>query len=187
MLELVGAAISIGADILGGSQSANAGKDLARYQQEQLERNAKYAEEQAVLTEKKGQETVGSLARAGKQQVGSQRAGYAAQGIDVDTGSAAEVQQSTGELTAQDMGKAKANGWREAMGYRVQAEDYRAQGRMKMMAAEKEAESTLLTSGLKAFDKGREFLPGSSGGGSGGGSGKSSGGSGKGGVTRSAY
>jgi len=59
------------------------------------------------------------------QLVGAQRAGLAGQGIDVNSGTAALLQSQAKEAGALDAAQIRNNAWREAMGYHVQALNYR--------------------------------------------------------------
>ncbi|MFJ1336758.1 hypothetical protein ACIKP7_01300 [Pseudomonas caricapapayae] len=54
--------------------------------------------------------------------IGSQRAGFAANGVDVNSGSAAEIQDDTAALGELDALTIRNNAAREAWGYRTQAQ-----------------------------------------------------------------
>lgn len=65
-----------------------------------------------------------------QQVIGSQRTAYAANGIDVNTGSAGIVQNDTAALGELDALTIINNAAREAYGYKVQAMDQRQQGKL---------------------------------------------------------
>ncbi len=65
-----------------------------------------------------------------QQVIGGQRAGFAANGVDVNTGSAGIVQNDTAALGELDALTIINNAAREAYGYRVQAMDQRQQGKL---------------------------------------------------------
>lgn len=89
-----------------------------------------------------------------KRLIGSQRAALASQGIDVNVGSAADVQEDSRAMGALDSLTIRNNAWREAWGYRVQASNDSYQGKFSRMAADSDADNTLLTGGMKAVSSG---------------------------------
>ncbi len=86
--------------------------------------------------------------------IGSQRASLAAQGVDINSGSAAAVQASTGAVGALDSLTIRNNAWRQAWGYQVQAENDTASGQFAQMAANNNSTNTLLTGGMNAVSSG---------------------------------
>jgi len=64
------------------------------------------------------------------QVIGSQRTGFAGNGIDVNTGTAGQIQNDTAALGELDALTIINNAAREAYGYKVQAMDQRQQGRL---------------------------------------------------------
>jgi hypothetical protein len=112
----------------GGILSGRAAKRAGRMEFERNEFNSKIAELQADDAIQRGVDASSRQRMATRQVVGTQRAGYAAQNIDVNYGSAVDVQADAtflGELDAQQI---TANAEREAWGYDVQSADYRAAG-----------------------------------------------------------
>jgi hypothetical protein len=85
-----------------------------------------------------------------RKLIGSQRAAFAAQGIDVGAGSAFALQLETAELGALDALMIRTNAEREAMGVELGIEGLRTQERVSELAAETEFTTTLLTGGLQA-------------------------------------
>lgn len=65
-----------------------------------------------------------------QQVIGAQRAGFAAGNIDVNTGSAGQIQNDTAALGELDALTIMNNAAREAYGYKVQAMDQRQQGKL---------------------------------------------------------
>lgn len=86
--------------------------------------NARIAELGAESALSQGQQQVGALTMRAGQIKGAQRAGMAANGIDLGTGSAAEVLASTDIMKSIDMDTTLANATRVALGYRAQATNY---------------------------------------------------------------
>lgn len=135
------------------SQSQAMGAQAA-FQAQQNETNARLAERQAGDAIDRGDRTAEEIAKQGGKIEGSQRAALAAQGVVVDSGSAGEVTAETRDLVAKDIRTAKSNAWREAWGYKVQANNARGTGRMMEIAGNANAQSTILTGGLQAISSG---------------------------------
>ena len=99
-------------------------------------------------------------------RIGEQRVALAAQGIDIDQGSALEIQLQTAEFVSQDALTISNNAWREAWGFRAEANSLRFQGQFAQLAASSKARSTLITGGLKgltSFLKAGSFIEGKGG------------------------
>lgn len=131
-------------------QQSQAIKAQARYQSSMLESNRRLADIQAEDAIKRGKDEALKVKRQTKQIVGAQRAAMAAQGLDLGADDALAIQEETRQLGAEDAQTVKNNAWREAWGYRVQAENYSNQATMTSLAAKNEARNTLLTGGLSA-------------------------------------
>jgi hypothetical protein len=86
--------------------------------------------------------------QAAKRLIGSQRAAMGAQGIDLESGSALDIQQETASLGAEEALNIKNNAWREAWGYRSQEADYKARAKYAKITGRSTAKNTLLTGGL---------------------------------------
>jgi hypothetical protein len=147
-------AISAGAQGLnsissGISQSASA-RAQGDFQKQQYDTNARLADLNASDAIARGEVDAGKHEAQTRGLAGSQRAALAAQGIDVDSGSAADVQKDTATLGALDATTIKNNAWREAWGYKVQAANSTAQGAMAKSAGDFSATSSLLTGGMNA-------------------------------------
>jgi hypothetical protein len=125
-LILLGAGAAL--KFIGGIISGKGAKEAGRLEQERLNFNADIADLQAADAEQRGVEAVSNQRAATRQVIGTQRAGYAAQNVDVHVGSAVDVAADAallGELDAQTI---QRNAEREAWGYRAQAVDRRMAG-----------------------------------------------------------
>jgi hypothetical protein len=89
--------------------------------------NATIGDAQARDAVTRGEGDVARLAEQTRGLIGAQRAGYAGQGVVVDTGSAAAVQADAEQLSAGDQRMIRANAQRQAWGFRVDAENSRRQ------------------------------------------------------------
>lgn len=104
-------------DVLGGFSEAG-----------QLNAKAQIARNNAIIARQNASQALGAgEVRAEGQglknraQLGAIRAGQAASGVDVNTGSAADVQQSAAMLGAHDMMMIRSNAARQAYGYETEA------------------------------------------------------------------
>jgi hypothetical protein len=98
--------------------------------------------------------------------IGSQRAAMGAQGIDLESGSALDIQKETASLGAEEAMIIKNNSWMEAWGYRVAENDLYGQAKYARITGKNTARNTILTGGLTALknftygnylDKSRSF------------------------------
>lgn len=125
-LPLVAAGLSVGGSLLGGISSAQA----AGYQSKVASNNAltsAYNAEHAARASSVATEQAGLKARAQSANV---KAGLAANNLDVNTGSAADVETSQRELGALDTATVANRGAEQVYGYTQQSESYTAQSRL---------------------------------------------------------
>lgn len=167
-LALILAGVGTGASVVGGIKSGNAAKRGGEAQQraaaksgELADFNAQVAELQAADAITRGQEEAQRFGARVRGTIGSQRAGYAASNIDVNFGTAADVQADSARLGELDMLTIQGNAAREAWGFKMQAEDLRRRGtlareegvayaeagRVNQTTSRWNAASTLITSG----------------------------------------
>ena len=136
--------------IFGSMEESKGIEAQARHERRMSEINAQFAEMQARDAIRRGGKKVQNLNRQVAQLVGEQRAATAAQGVQLDTGSAADILESTKEMEAIDVTTIENNAWREAWGYKFQAQDIRGAANMNEIARKYQAKSTLLAGGMKA-------------------------------------
>jgi hypothetical protein len=146
-------------------------------QRKNLEWNARVSDLAVEDAYSRGEKEASQAYGKGQKVRAAQRAATAASGIEVGTGSAAQLEAETSLLSEMDMIQIRSNAWQEAWGHKLTASEYRFQGRLAQLAAESEAMGydaksniTLLTSGM-AFLKGTMSGFGSAGGIPGGGGG----------------
>jgi hypothetical protein len=108
-----------------GQQAAEASAQVAESQAEQLDYNALVADLQSADAVARGADEEARFRSSVKGIIGSQRAGFAAQGVDVGSGSAVDVQADAAYLGELDALSIKSNAQREAWGFSTQAEDLR--------------------------------------------------------------
>lgn len=140
--------------ILSGVSALSSAKDTrqqASYEAAALRTNAGYAKLQAEDAKSRGATTAMSAVVKARMTVGSQRAALAAQGIDISSGSALDVQENTAQLSELDIMNIKNNAAREAWGYSIQASDYMNQAALTEAAGRNASRNTLLTGGLNTL------------------------------------
>lgn len=142
-------AVSTISDIMAAQQEGE-------FKASSLRQNAQLARLQAEDAMSRGQSGSIQIASRAKSMIGSQRAALAAQGIDIGSGSALDIQANTAQLAEMDAMTVRVNAAREAWGFDVQAVNYENQARLAETAAENKIRSSLLTGGLTAlrFSKG---------------------------------
>lgn len=166
---------SVGSSLVGGIQAvggalvgAYAAKTQAEYaranaafQQAQAEINARYAEMQAEEVVLRGDKEASEYQKKVSKVVGSQRAALAAQGIEVDSGTAVDLQQEAAETGALDVQTIKNNAWRQAFGYKQEAIQSRFQGRIAAITGTQQVSQarfaerqSLVTGGLNLINQG---------------------------------
>lgn len=110
--------------------------------------NAKQAERQADLIIEKSRKDSLAVRDQGKQIVAKQRASFASQGIDINSGSALDVQNETLEFSAEDARTVQNNAYLQAMGVKMEAIGMRAQGGYQAAASGARANLSLVNSGV---------------------------------------
>lgn len=144
--------VSAVAGLYGSYTQAQAAKQQGKYEQSVYESNARMAELEAEEATSRGNREANRVRAKGRAVRGSQRAALAGQGVDVGTGTAADLQLETDTLSEMDALTVQNNAWREAWGYRAEASNLRYQGRFARLGAKTQARNTLLTGGVRFAD-----------------------------------
>lgn len=110
-------------------------------------RNATIAEIQAQDAIARGKIEEKKSRRVTEQVIGAQRTGFAAQGVDVNRGSALEVQADAAYLGELDALTIRNNAAKEAWGFRTQSEDLRYRGKLAKREGISDALNTIVASG----------------------------------------
>lgn len=123
---LAGAGISAA----GAYEQGQAASAAATYQSQVAANNAQIAQQNLAMTAESGAAKEAAEGMKTAATAGTAKASQAASGIDVNTGSAANVRQAIGKLGAQDALTIRSNSAREAYGYEVTAESDTAQSQL---------------------------------------------------------
>ena len=137
------AALSVGNTLSkywGAKGAAKGAERQGAYEQGVYDQNAGFAEQQAADAIARGDTEAQRHMAAIRGLIGSQRAGFGAQGIDINSGSALDVQANDAAMGALDELTIRNNAAREAWGYRVQATDYGNRGRLARLGARNTAQ-----------------------------------------------
>lgn len=145
------AAIPIAISLAGGMMGAQNARQQGAFQEAMAEQNAAYKEAAAQDAEKRGAVDADRYRRQVGQLIGSQRTGFAANGIDVNSGTAAEIQDDTAAFGEFDALTIANNAAREAWGYRVGAQNDLMNGRMAQSNARSAATGSILGGVGSAF------------------------------------
>ncbi len=145
------AAIPIAISLAGGMMGAQNARQQGAFQEAMAEQNAAYKEAAAQDAEKRGAVDADRYRRQVGQLIGSQRTGFASNGIDVNSGTAAEIQDDTAAFGEFDALTIANNAAREAWGYRVGAQNDLMNGRMAQSNAKSAATGSILGGVGSAF------------------------------------
>jgi hypothetical protein len=145
------AAIPIAISLAGGMMGAQNARQQGAFQAAMAEQNAAYKEAAAQDAEKRGAVEADRYRRQVGQFIGSQRTGFAANGIDVNSGTASEIQDDTAAFGEFDALTIANNAAREAWGYRVGAQNDLMNGRMAQSNAKSAATGSILGGVGSAF------------------------------------
>lgn len=136
--------IAMGASALMGAQQAQ--QQGAATAEANLQ-NAAFADAAANDAIKRGEFEADQSRIDTRGMIGAQRAGFAANGVDVNSGSAADIQDDTAALGELDALTIKNNAAREAWGYRTQSQQYQQAARNAQRSARSNMFGSLLTAG----------------------------------------
>lgn len=121
-IALAGAVATTGGVVM----QAQAAKNQAAYAQRVAQNNAAEAERAAVKATDKGATDAMAIRRQAAQIKGGQRAALAARGLDLNSGTAEQLQAQTDFFADTDMATVRQNAAETARGYRAQGANFSA-------------------------------------------------------------
>lgn len=128
-----------------GAYTADAQKKQGQYQQEVAEQNAELSDLKATQASQIGHIEEERQRNRVKQAIGSQRAALAANGVDLQSGTALDMVAETALFGEEDALTTRFNALNDAWGLRAQGVDYRNQGNAARAAGDNAATGTYLT------------------------------------------
>lgn len=120
---------------VGAEQSASAQATSARYQAAVADNNAAVARNNALMATRIGEQKSMQQELKNRGQLGAIIAQQAGNGVDVNTGSAKDVQTSARVLGRQDTMTIRSDAAREAYGYETEAQNFKAQSKLLKKSA----------------------------------------------------
>jgi len=117
----------------------------AQTAQRSAEFNASMLDLQAQDAISRGELETTNRRQIGKSILGQQRAGYSGQGVDVSSGTAAILQEQTGQMAEEDAMRIKLDAMRQAWGLRSQASMMRWEADQNLSTARKKAVAGVVT------------------------------------------
>jgi len=125
------AAIAVAASAVvgaaGAARAGDASQKQGEFQAQVSRNNAIIAEQNADYAVRAGQAKAAQESMQGAAKIGRIRAAIGASGVDVNTGSAADVQESQAVQSSLDVETIMHNAQLEAYGYRTQGKSFEAQ------------------------------------------------------------
>ncbi len=115
------------ASALGAIQQGQAAKKSANYNAQIQEHNAEIAQNNATLAGREGAANAAIEQQKARANVAGIKAAQAANGVDVNTGSAVDVRSSAAELGELNAITVRSNAVKQAYGYQTQAASDKAQ------------------------------------------------------------
>jgi hypothetical protein len=125
----------------GALQKGAAEANAAKYNAEVAATNAKIATQQANIAGQSGAQQEANIGMKARALAGELTAEHAARGVDVNSGSAADINASTAELGMLDSLTARSQATREAYSYYTQAKSDTAQGVLDQYAAKNDIQA----------------------------------------------
>jgi hypothetical protein len=151
---MVALAAQVGGSVMKGVSQANA----AGYQAQIARNNAQIAHQNAAYSAQAGSAQITAAGEKARQQQGNVRASIAANGIDVNSGSAADVQVSQREIGALDVENVAGRAANTVYGYQTQATDFEADAALKQSEVIPDIAGGVL-GGIGAIAGGKPSLP----------------------------
>lgn len=136
-------AVGLGATLAGGmlsafgnAQQGASTQQMYNYRAQVARINAKIDRQNAEWARTKGEKEAEQFGQKAAQQFGAIRATQGASGIDVNSGSSADVQRSQRELNRRDLGQIRENAAKVAYDYETKAVMDENQAGLDVMAGE---------------------------------------------------
>src|SRR5208337_837529 len=123
----------------GAFEGGQAQKQMYDYQAGIAQFNEQIAQQNSEYAIQVGEIQAQQAGLKGAQQLGLIKSGQSAAGLDINTGSAAQVQASQKAITGLDVAAVRSNAAKTAYNYRVQAVQFGAQAGLDTLAGQNAA------------------------------------------------
>ncbi len=124
--------------------TANAQQQAGQAQKKLANRNADLLDNSAADAIDRGNQDALQVTQRARRLRGAQRASFAGQGVDVNTGTAAALQEETTSMGEVDAAQVRKNAFREAWGIKTQAGNQRLGGDFSAAAGRNQAIGSVL-------------------------------------------
>lgn len=146
IMMAIGLGMNVAGTVVGGL-----GKRAEAHQQAEFQdANKSLSEQRAGDALLRGNRDAGTQRMKGSQIIGAQKVGFAAGGVDVSTGSAAQTMADTRMMSELDAQTIENNAAREAWGHKVQAWESGQQANALRAQGDQGLIGTFLTAGAEA-------------------------------------
>ena len=132
--------------------SSEAASSAAKYNAAVANNNQTIANSNATLAIQSGEAQAGQELQKTRANVGAIKAAQAANGVDVDSGSADAVQRSAAELGEESAINIRANAVRQAYGYQTQSMNFNAQSQLDTAQAQQDQTSGMIGAGSSVIN-----------------------------------
>lgn len=132
-------ALSTAFSAYGQYQAGQAAKDAGKYQNRVAKNNAILADRAAADATARGAIEESRQRAVGRLTIGSQKAAFAASGINLSSETAVDIQSSQAGLNELDALTIRANAAREAAGFQQEGANYRSEGALAKTAGQQAA------------------------------------------------
>lgn len=149
-----GAAVGGGVGLIMGGQQDAATAARQAWEKEQAKTNAMFMEIQKNEILKQGDNQAEQREEAVRGMLGRQKVDLAAQGIDIDSGTAADLQAETRRFGDEDIASIKNNAWKQAWGIEVEKKNMLQDVSMRHKGELQASQNQMLTDGIRAVGSG---------------------------------
>lgn len=136
-------------DVSNALEQSKAARLKGSFQEALSQQNARLAQLGSQAAIQSGDAKATAVGLRAAAITGQERSSYGAQGVDVNSGSAADVQNDTAKMSALDEMTIRNNARMQAMGMQVEALNDTTQGRLASIAGRETAGQTLATGGAQ--------------------------------------
>lgn len=133
---LAASGLSAATGAVGAATSGAAARQAAQYNAQIAGINQQVSEQNAIQATQAGEQQAGMSQQKTRATVGAIKAGQAASGVDINSGSAVDVRSSAAQLGELDAINIRANAARTAYGYGNQAAGFGAQAQLDKLTGE---------------------------------------------------
>lgn len=153
-------ALALGATVGGSVLSATSAYQQGQVAKATAKNNATMAEYAAQDAQRRGEEEAAAVQRKGASLKSAQRVSLASKGLDLNYGTAADLQDQTDFFTQSDVATTRTNAAREAWNMRARGQQVLAQGKADALNSMYSAAGSMLGGAGQVSDKWYTYMKG---------------------------